>query len=309
MKLSQHPLFQYSIIFFIVFAIGTFFRLYPLLHFTPGDSHEKATIIVLSQLKTKATQQIEKLFPNVSGSQKEALVIGLTNKSLHNGKKNIKDAIATVSKNLFADSRSDHDYPFLLASDSFYYYDLTQRLNTDGKMADTLIGSKYLNDRMLAPLGHLEPINWHPYVGISIYKFLQFFKPKIPLMYAVSFTSIFIFGLTLLAFLWNCKILNITKPCALVASLFFSLTPIYVKRSMFGWYDNDPYSVLFPLLILGLTFQCLHHLDNKRTTIIYGLLTAIALVIYAHFWHGWIFLFTVLIVATLFILGLNSFFS
>lgn len=297
MKLFHSSLLKYTTIFFLTLLCGIYFRLYPLRTHTPGDSHEKATVLVIAQLKEKARQQVELTHPNFSPAEKEIAIRNVVNTLIHNGKEDIRQAIETVSSNIFNKTRQGKEFPYLLASDSYYYFDLTQRLIETGHISKIKRGSKYLNDRMLAPIGHYEPINWHPYVGFGLYKILDFFQPGIPAMYAVSFTPLIIYALSLFALIWVCSILNFSGLATLITTASFSLAPSLVKRSMFGWYDNDPYNILFPILIIGLLLKLSKGLNQKKWILIYSLLSAAVITVHAHFWQGWMFFFTMIVAA------------
>ena len=189
----------------------------------------------------------------------------------------------------------------MLASDSYYYLNLTENILRTGQISDTYQGSKYLNKLMLAPHGHWEPLNLHAYIGFIIFKILGFFNPQIPLVYAVSYTPLLLTALSLIPFLFICFRLGCRPLPAFVSSVFFLLAPIFLKRSMFGWYDNDPYNILFPVLLLASFIFGLQHLENKGKLIGAGLFNALCLTAYTLFWQGWVFVFVVFATACIMI--------
>lgn len=298
----------------IVLSIGLFFRFYPLHHFTTNDSADKATIYILAKLRQQITAQVNASHATAPQAQKEFLIKKLVNKIIHEQRNQLRQSIDTVAENI-PGTIKDSDappYPYLLASDSFYYYNLTENILQTGKLSDTVKGSKYLNKLMMAPKGHWEPFNLHPYVGAWLYKTLKIFWPSIELMFALSFTPLLITTCALIAFLMLCRNLKGHALTHLVGASAFLLAPIFIKRSTFGWYDNDPYNCLFPLVILIFFFKGLDNLfKNKRPTfktlLAPALGCATALLLYAYFWQGWMLMFAIIGCAGITLLALNAF--
>ena len=319
LKNNKYTFITYICIYCIAIIIGLHFRLYPLRQHLPENVSEKATLFVITQLKNKITYQINITKPELSSEEKEILIQKQLNALLHKETPEFQKTIQRVAKKMEENQPQTPSKPYLLASDSFYYYNLTENIIKTGKISDKIIGSKYLNKLMLAPVGHLEPFNLHPYVGYFIYKILKIFNPNISLMYAVSFTPLILTCLALIPFLFICALSNIHPVLSLTSSIFFLLSPIFIKRSTFGWYDNDPYNILFPLIILSLFFKNRdsNYFYPKKITLknsrcpyfCYAGLTALSFILYAFFWQGWVLVFTVLILSSIAILLNNHFFT
>jgi dolichyl-diphosphooligosaccharide--protein glycosyltransferase len=285
----------YAFIWLIAFALGTYFRLYPLLHYTPTHTNDKASLLVVAQIKKQITEQIHLNHPTLSTAQKDVLVQRLLEETLRKESTKVRATIQKLQTSLKQDTSSPRKAPYLLASDSYYYYGLTQEIVEKGHYGQERKGSKFLYALMFAPFGHWEPVNLHPYVGFFLYKFLQLFNPEIDLMYAVSFTSIVVTGFILLVFLWLAYLLAWHPVVTLVSSVFFLLSPIFVKRSTFAWYDNDTYSLLFPLLILGLIFEGLKRVQTQSSrNLTIPILISGCVMLYAFFWHGWVLTFALI---------------
>jgi dolichyl-diphosphooligosaccharide--protein glycosyltransferase len=289
----------------MVAALGTYIRLYPLLNFTTHDISEKTTLLVLTQIRAQINQQVQQNYPQAPADKKAVIAKKLFDDVIRAKGKQLRKAIDQTSLKIQKQAEAGPQHPYLLASDSFYYYKLTQNIIDQGHISDTVKGSKYLNELMLAPHGHWEPFNWHPYIGYFIYQCQKIFNPDIDLMYAISFTAMVIAIISLIPFLWICHRLRLSPLTAFISSVFYVLAPIFVKRSMFGWYDNDPYSALFPLCILACFFQGLHYLKTRdphpHKPLVAGVLTALGITLYSLFWQGWVFMFGVILVSGLII--------
>ena len=283
--------------------VGLYFRLYPLFFYTGSDASEKATLLVISRLKKATAQDVSENFQTLSPYQKSSLAKKKFDDLLHDERDKVRKAIDRVAQELNEESSQKHP-PYLLESDSYNYFNLTENIIRTGKISDQIKGSKYFNKFMIAPLGYYEPLNLHPYVGYLVYRTARFLNPDIPLMTALAFTSLVVTVLALTAFILVCSILRCSALITFIASLFFLLAPIFIKRSCFGWYDDDPYNIFFPLMILFVLFFGLEQKSFKGK-IICALLTALLILFYAFFWQGWVYLFTVVVVSGMAIIVYN----
>jgi asparagine N-glycosylation enzyme membrane subunit Stt3 len=306
-KPFSRSLITYTLIFLISASIGVYFRLYPLRTYTPQDASEKATLFVLAQLRQSVIAQVESKHPELSPTEKEILVNHEFNQMLHKERNNVRKTIAKAARSLEAASLEERPYPYLLAADSYYFYDLTEKVIENGSIGEKFEGSKFYHPEMLAPSGYWQPINLHPYIGAAVYRFMQIFDKNIDLMYAVSFTPLIITILTIVVFLIALAVLGCRPLFAFTGAVFFLLAPIYLKRSMFAWYDNDTYTALFAFAILAIifhAFKLISRSESDKTFIlkqplILGLSAALLSLLYAFFWEGWVFLFGVLILSSI----------
>jgi len=283
-------------------SAGLYFRLYPFIHQTTANLYDRATLVVLSRLQATARQHIQKNFPEQSELQKKYLTKRYFDKILREEKENVRKSIDNVYSALTQNQTSLHTTPYLLEADPYNFYGLTRNILEKGAMSPMIKGSKYFNERMLAPLGHWEPLNLNPYVGYFTYKFLKIFKPDIPLMLAVSFVPLLISVLASIVFWQLVRFLGCSSGAAFIGSFFLLLSPIFVKRSAFGWYDNDPYNVFFPLFILLIFFLGLNKKASPKICLALGGLCALTITLYALFWQGWVFILCILFSASLLIL-------
>lgn len=279
---------KYVLAFLLAFSLGLYFRLYPLLTYSSSENSEKASLIAVTQLRAKVAEQVKKSNPNLSQAEQNALTKNLFDQIVKKDAQELRHRIEQLAKTLEL-TQSGRGFPYLLESDPFYYYNLTENISIDGKISDTVKGSKYLNRLMLAPDGHWEPLNLNPYVGYFIYRITKIFDPDIPLINAVSFTPLVISALCIIPLIFICVRLGCSLPVASVASVFLLLAPIFIKRSSLGWYDNDPYNVFFPLCILSVFFM-----EFKARYFLKDILLAAIIILYTFFWQGWVYLFSVI---------------
>ena len=285
---------KFWLLWLIICGIGVSMRLYPLTHCTSDEAKEKASLLVVTQLKQSVEQAVSASFPQLNPAEKSTLIKKRFDELLHKEKDHVRKTIAQLAVNLQKDIPTPKKF-YLLASDSFYYLDLTENILKTGHISQRIKGSKYFNPKMTAPKGYWEPLNLHPYLGAAIHSGISRFFPTIPIMNSVSFTPLLIMCLSVLPLLWICRLWECSFFVTLASASFLITAPIFLKRSMYGWYDNDPYSVLFPLTILGLIFTALKKISQHqrwgRTAIACGA----AVSFYALFWQGWVFMESLLI--------------
>ncbi|MCA9409486.1 MAG: hypothetical protein KC733_12405, partial [Candidatus Omnitrophica bacterium] len=291
----------------IALSIGTYFRLYPLLHFKTPAIHNQSEQYVHNLIHQKIAQDIQKKHPNLSDKEKHALHEKLFQSVLIQDAVQLKATIKKVAIDLDTPASENRQFPYLLASDSFYYFHLTEQIHELGRFPYSIKGSKYHHTLMMAPHGHYEPFNLHPFVGYYLYQFLKIFNPDIPLMQAVSFTPLLLSAIALLAFFWVGTLLQCRLSNIFISAVFFILAPIFVKRSTLGWYDNDPYNVIFPLLIIGCIFKSLPVDSNSRRRYLYTILSFVLMWFYTYFWQGWMMFFSVIFLSGITIILYNHF--
>ncbi len=121
--------------------IGICFRLYPLLAFTTNESEDRAAMYVLGTVRSKIAKQVEANYPQLNQTQKEILIKKEMDQILHQEGQNIRITIDRIAHSM-GTTKTGHTTPYLLESDPFYYYQLTENIVKTGKMSDTVKGSK-----------------------------------------------------------------------------------------------------------------------------------------------------------------------
>ncbi len=281
-----------ALIWLAVAAAGTYIRLYPLRAHIWSPTQDQATVIVVMNIKKSILDNIHRQHPTMPPELALRLTEEKLNETLRTQTGNVRRAIEMVNEDLYRRNKTSAPL-YLLESDPYYYYMLTQNIVENGRMAETMKGNKYFDPLMRAPEGAWQPRTLHPYMGFVLYKIMAFFNPKVPLMTAVAFVPLLIVMACAGLFVWAVRLLGCSYPAIGVGALYFIMTPIFLKRSALGWYDTDPYNVLFSLACLGLLF-----LGTARP-LIAGMALGIALTAYSLFWHGWgfIFIFTLMCLA------------
>jgi len=303
---------KYILIISTIIFIGSYFRLYPLLYRTSPVAEEQAGMMIIAQIRSSIAINIQRLYPNLDENQKRLLSDQQFQEIFTKKKMQIQQSVFRLAQqiyrqNLLKNPEKKEPEIYLPDSDSYYFYGMTKQLIENKKIMTERKGAEYFNALMLAPIGYWEKINLHPFVGFWTYKLISLFNPQTSPMRAVSFVPIFLTILSVLVFLLLLRHLQINVPASFLGSLLFVLAPIFLRRSFFGWYDNDIYNVFFPLLILWIAFMGLEYYANRFKRIIFALLTALVMICYAYFWQGWVYLFCLLFGSGILFLGMDFF--
>ncbi len=283
-------------------GVGLYFRFYPFFYRTTSELYDQATMQILAKVQKAAGLKAQEELKHIPqpAEQKTRQLKHLTkryfDKILHDERDDVQKNIQLLYRKLLKEnSAAQNAYPYLLEADPYNYYNLTQKILEQGALSRSIKGSKYFNERMLAPLGHWEPLTLHPYVGYGTYAILKIFTPQIPLMLAVSFTPIFLTIFIAFAFSGFARFLRLSALSSATGLSLLLLSPIFAKRSAFGWYDNDPYNILFPFLILWPLLKGLNSESNFKKNLFWITLAAGLMALYTLFWHGWMYLISILL--------------
>lgn len=307
MLLLNKKTLTYIFIFTAAAVLGITLRLYTLFNNIPHEIDEKAASVVIKQMRRDISRQIERSHPALSPVEKQRIAREQFNQILHRDRDKVRQTIDRVSKELLTDTPPKENPYYLAEADSYYYLNLTENILKTGKMSPQIRGSKYLNPLMNAPQGYWEPLNLHPYIGAFVCKIVNFFKPAAPLMEALSFTPLLLTVLILAVFLFCCAVLDCHPGITFLASVYLLCAPVFLRRSMFGWYKNDPENIFFLLLIPTVLFYGLKNIASKKTALKTGLGVGILLALYSLFWQGWVFMASLIALSGFMILIYQAF--
>jgi hypothetical protein len=305
--LRRHRIIPLFLIWLVACSIGTYLRLYPLLEYVSPEAYDKGAVLAINNLRKKVDYLIDQRYPFLSTLEKKRLATTQFDKLVSEDSAKLRKAIYNTARQVEQTLPKTNKPPYLQASDSYYYYALTQKILETGKISQQIRGSKYFNDLMEAPLGYWEPLNLHPYVGFAIHKIITFFRPDTPLMYSVAWTPIVLVAISLIPFLAFCALQGFTLTVTFVASINMLMTFALFERTFFGWYDNDAYNLLFPLIILSLVFYGLKNRSRPRALFYSSMACSFLIPLYALFWQGWVFLESILLISAILVLLINHF--
>lgn len=282
----------WSAVFLLVVSLSLYFRSYELLprsDISPQQKREMAENFVrqslhkqiLTQMQASGSQVPEALRSNFAAQQVEALV--------QSDRRQFDETVDRFIASMPPSLRKVSSRHYLLESDPYHFMAQVQNLLETGKVAERIENGKFLDKLRCYPHGYWVPFGAQPYVGAAVYRILGIFKPGIELMEGLGYVPLILVVLGLGAFFFLCSTLGFGPGASAAAALTMSLSPIYLQRSSYGWFDTDPFNHLFPNLILALFFLALPS-DKKRASVLAAAAGAVT-GLYVLFWLGWPFIF------------------
>lgn len=185
---------------------------------------------------------------------------------------------------------SSNGHPYMYELDSYYHYRLTHNLLDHGYMGDTKINGREWDLHSYYPPG--VPLDYPPmiiFLTAFFYYLINIFA-YIPLLVVSFWVPIFIGPLSgILAYFLTKRFTN--DYGAIAAGIFVVTAPIYVLRTVPGWFDTDMFIIFFPLLITWLFIEAVHSRNNFNRGILFAFLTALVMLLFSLAWNGWQYMF------------------
>jgi dolichyl-diphosphooligosaccharide--protein glycosyltransferase len=167
-----------------------------------------------------------------------------------------------------------------------------------GHIGDRVVRGRQFEDYMLAPKGtYICPHLGSIWVGSILHRIFSFFKKDLSIILTMSITPLILVSIIcFLSFFISYKFYGIFS--GIFSSLSIALSPIFLLRSTFGWFDTDTYNILFPLLILWLSINLKDDKSLKKGIISVFFLSFV-FGLYSFFWVGWWYIFDLILMAIL----------
>jgi dolichyl-phosphooligosaccharide-protein glycotransferase len=296
-KIYKYPLKTYlKIMFMILLLIIPVFITYSVrekpIKLEITDKWAQDTIYNNLRVQFEHNLQIEN--PNLSSERIKNIAEAQFNNYLDENKEEIENYINRISseyKSSFQYVEDNQTYTYLGDLDSYYFLRQARNLKEKGTICDEIIDGKCIDNLMVAPIKKHADKTSHPYGIYYLYKIMNFFNPKINLMYASFYLPIFFSMLiAILTFFTARKIGG--DIAGFFASIFVSTSQIFLTRTMGS--DNDMWNIFYPILII---FFFIYMIDSKnfKIKVIYALLIGLSFGIYSHAWSAWWFTFILFI--------------
>jgi len=262
-----------------------------------------AKISVQEQIIQESKEKIQKDYSELPDVLKEELFLREFDQQIRG-----KDYLIRVKEkaNQLRDKFQDKQgIPYLQEVDSYRWLRYIKNLMSKGHIGDRVIQGRQFDDYMLAPKGvYVTPHIGNIWVGYLLHRFFSLFKKDLSLVLTISFVPIIlVVVICLISFLISYKSFGIFS--GICSSLCIAFSPMFLKRSSFGWFDTDVYNILFPLLILWFSLN-LRDSDHFKKKIVSLFFLSLSFGLYSLFWVGWWYIFD-MVLMVIFIDGLVSF--
>ncbi len=301
--MKKNKTYLYVICGIIALGISLYMRTLPYAEQTNTKIKKAVLGFTYTKMKADIRKHVDETYPEMSVAEKRQLTkTYLRNMARENRdeiRKFLHDSAKKIKSNIGEAARNTH----LIAADSYHYLGLTKNIRDSGRISDRIKNGLYYNPLMLAPHGGWYMFDLHPYAGWFTHKILSLFRHGIALEQSVAYTSLFLTVLAFLIFSMFGFRENIHPVPFFTASFFFLLSPMFFQRSLLGWYDTDPYNVIFPLAAVFIIFHIIDTGHNFKKTLAMTICLSAVTGIYSLFWSGWVFMPASVIISFLLIIA------
>jgi dolichyl-diphosphooligosaccharide--protein glycosyltransferase len=269
----------------IYFRLNTFFL---------RNLQPQARLEVFDGLKKKLAVSTFVSYPGLNNEDRIGFLNTLLPYAIKQDKKDIDIEIARKSKELKSYFQDEKGWTYLLEVDPYRWLRRVNNYLTTGIFGTRLVNGKEYDDLIQAPIGcAVEPINIHYYIGVYLYKVLHLINNRLTLANILALHPLFFTPVMVLAIFAISIMLGISYPGAFVSSLVIGLSPTFLFRSSFGWFDTDIYNIFMPLLIitcLAYSFRSAN-IKNRVSFVLAGILVGIS----SGLWSAWWLMFYILL--------------
>lgn len=267
-------------------------------------TEEWATNSLENVLKEEIQENIQERYPKNLPPQnlqvlveKEYQAYIQQNKALY--RKKVED-LSQQFKNHLQDATGQ---TYLLEADPYLYFRHTRNLLTKGHVGDViktpchpLLKQKRCpwDTYTLAPIGEPMHPHLHHYVELVTYKIWGLVDRDVSLMKAVFYVPVI---LSMLAII---PIFFLTRKFAgnlggFFAAMLMAVHPRLMEKTVAGFSDTDPYSLVFPLFILWLMVEAFQATE-RRTRLLFAGLAGLLTSLYSFAWGGWWYIFDFIVI-------------
>ncbi len=230
--------------------------------------------------------ELAQKYPQMTKEQKKLLIQARLEALLKEDPAKFRKISESVADKILGAHANQYTTQYLPEADPYYYFSLTRNIARTGRLGQPLGKRTFLNPLRHAPFGNPDFLNLHPYLGYFFFQFLRIFNPSLTLLTAVSFYPIFLSFVIILAFFLCSRTFEVSIFSQAMGCLMFILSSIVMQRTTYGWYDTDPYNLIFPLLILTTFFTAL---QKERGIVWLAAIGGVLSGFYSLFWDGWSF--------------------
>lgn len=186
--------------------------------------------------------------------------------------------------------------PYFSEMDSYYNYRMTADYLDHGYMGDTKINGTSWDLHSYYPPG--REVSYSPLIVYNTafaYTFLNLFS-ETPLTAVAFWIGAFIASLAVIpAYFFIRRITN--DYGGITAALLAGLAPAYFAHTFAGFFDTDQFNLVLPLFAVWFFVESIKS-DNLKNRSIFAVLSAIFLVLFSLAWEGWIYIFYLIVIAT-----------
>jgi len=253
--------------------------------------------------RNNIVQQVAQQYPNLPSRERDVFINTQFNQFLEQNGASLEQQVAQTQVQMkpgFQLEQGGKSFTYLGDLDSYYYLRQARNIVETGTACDGYVDDKCFDTYVLAPEGMQEKrFSLHAYFIALTYRVANIFTDGIPLMYASFLVPTIVAVLSALALFFLVRRI-VGDAGAFIGALLLSVSPLFLTRTLGS--DTDVWNAFFPIVILLFYMMAW---DEKRPTwqLIYGIITGVAIGLFAWAWEGFWFILIFLIAMTVGVLA------
>lgn len=272
-------------------GLNVYLRLFPA--YFP-QLKKRARLNIEDRISRQAGNFVQKQYSDFSPLIKEKIVEQLK-KETRKPTQEFKAQVNQEYRRLKGQYQDENGQTYLLEVDPYCRKRFTRLILENGYPGNKRAGQEVYDTFMLAPEGSpVPPYRFLYYFSAYFYKACSLFFPDLSLEKFLFYLPVFLTLVFCIALYLFCRHL-FSSLSGVLAVFFIGLSPVFIHRSSAGWFDQDVFNVLFPLLIVWALAVGLKK-KNFSSIASYSLLASFLLGLYAFSWVGWWFIYAVVII-------------
>lgn len=256
------------------------------------DTWAKETIN--NYYRSSITSEINQKYPNLPDTQKNSLIETKLSEALKRDALTIESQLTGLSQQYKDHFKDETGQTYLLEIDPYLWFGQARNYLKYGMAGDVLDAEG--NSRYSLRHGRalsLETGSMQAYLTAKLYQLFNLFT-NVPLLKVAFYMPLLLVTLAVIpAFFIGKKLTN--NLGGLITSVIVVSQPSLLSRTVAGFSDTDPYTILFPLLIGWVFLYLLDNLSDTKKSMIYssiiGLLAALFFVSWGGWWYAFDFVF------------------
>lgn len=203
-------------------------------------------------------------------------------------------SVPSDAKALYQDASG---LPYFSEMDSYYNYRMTADYLDHGYLGDTKINGTNWDLHSYYPPGRAaEYTPLIVYVTAFAYKFINLFS-NVPLTAVAFWIGALIASLAVIpAYFFARRITN--DYGGITAAILAATAPAYFSHTFAGFFDTDQFNIFLPIFTVWFFIESIRS-ENIKNRTIFAVLSAISLLLFSLAWEGWVYIFYLIVIATI----------
>ncbi|MBI4147783.1 FKBP-type peptidyl-prolyl cis-trans isomerase [Candidatus Woesearchaeota archaeon] len=257
-----------------------------------------ATNSVYNYYRNQISGAISQQYPNLPDANKAKLIDEQLSRLLKGQENEVRTQIegtANYLKGYFQYEANGRTFTYMPDIDPYFYLRRTERLLSEGDIADRNPEGGLWDYQQLAPDGVRVDKELHYYSLAILHKIMALISPGITPMQSVTYLPIvLVTASVVLAFLVGNRLAG--PVAGIFSATMLSINSAGVGRTVWGHADTDGYNLLFPLLIVYLLIEYFEAPTVKKKVFWMGLV-GFGIGLYAFSWSGYWYMFDFILAA------------